>query len=255
MAVYWLLFPLPALALLSPYRLSAGGQKLVWFLYALVFAVFIGFRHEIGADWFNYEDHFHYIEQLSFVEALEYGDPGYYGLSWLVSHWGGSLYLLNAICAVMVMAGVVVFARTQPLPWLAFVAAVPYLIVVVAMGYTRQSAALGLAMIGLAALGQQRVVKFVVWVLLGALFHKSAVLLLPIAALAASQRRLWTWTWVAVTTTAGATLLLLDDSETLWKNYVEADYESQGGLIRVLMNAVPALLFLMFRRRLRVRED
>jgi len=50
-------------------------------------------------------------------------------------------------------------------------------------------------------------------------------------------------------------LLLLDDSETLWKNYVEADYESQGGLIRVLMNAVPALLFLMFRRRLRVRED
>ncbi len=62
----------------------------------------------------------------------------------------------------------------------------PYLINIVAMGYTRQSVALGFAMIGLAALGEQRVRRFVLWVLVGALFHKSAVLLLPIAALAAA---------------------------------------------------------------------
>jgi hypothetical protein len=250
MAVYWFLFTLPTLILFSPYRLSASVQKLAWSLVAIIFAATIGFRHEVGGDWFAYEAQFDFVARLDFVNALEFSDPGYYGLGWLVSQWGGNIYLLNAICAVIVMSGVVVFARAQPKPWLAVLVAVPYLIIVVAMGYTRQSAALGLAMIGLAALGQQQVLKFVIWVLLGAVFHKSAMLLLPFAALAASQRRLWTWTWVAITTTAGVYLLLAEQSNVLWQNYVVAEYESQGGLIRVLMNAIPAVLFLLFRRRL-----
>jgi hypothetical protein len=254
MAVYWLLFLLPAVALFLPQRLTAGGNKLAWAMYALVFVLFIGFRHEVGGDWAHYEGHFDRIARMDLLGALEFGDPGYYGISWLVSHLGGDIHVLNAICAAAVMAGVIVFARAQPLPWLAFVVAVPYLIIVVAMGYTRQSAALGLAMIGLTALGRQHVRQFVVWVLIAALFHKSAVLLLPIAALATSRRRLWTWIWVGITTAVGATLLLLDDSDTLWQNYVEADYQSQGGFIRILMNAVPAILFLLFRRRLQVRE-
>ena len=255
MAVYWLLFLFPALALLSPYRLTAGGQRIVWLLCASVFVLFIGFRHEVGGDWFAYEDHFRHIARLTFVDALQFGDPGYYGLSWLVSEWGGNIYVLNAVCAAVVVAGVAVFARDLPQPWLAFLVAVPYLIVVVAMGYTRQSVALGLAMIGLAALRRERVAKFVLWVLVAALFHKTAVLLLPIAALAATRRRVWTWTWVAITTAAGAALLLFDDSDTLWRNYVEADYESQGGLIRVVMNAFPAILYLSFRKRLLVGEQ
>jgi len=45
-------------------------------------------------------------------------------------------------------------------------------------------------------------------------------------------------------------LLLADASERLWENYVEAEYQSQGGLIRVLMNAVPAVLLVLFRKHL-----
>jgi len=93
------------------------------------------------------------------------------------------------------------------------------------MGYTRQAVALGFALLGLAALGEGRTRAFILWIAIGATFHKSAVLLLYY-------------------------LLLADASEALWQNYVEAQYESQGGLIRVLMNVVPALLLIAFRRRL-----
>ncbi len=41
------------------------------------------------------------------------------------------------------MSGLVQFCRKQPLPWLALAVAAPFIIIVVGMGYTRQSVALG----------------------------------------------------------------------------------------------------------------
>lgn len=247
---YWLLFAWALFGMMSGSRRTGPEQLLLWWFTAAFFTVMIGLRFEVGGDWYTYADHMRALASGDLSNALKYGDPGYYGMSWLVAQLGGGIYAVNLLCGAMVMAGVVTFARAQPRPWLALLVAVPYLIIVVAMGYTRQSAALGFALIGLVALGRQRVKTFVAWVLIGALFHRSAVLLLPIAALASSRNRVWNMFWVAVVAATGAALLVGKDSETLWTNYVVADYQSQGGLIRVMMNAVPALLILMFRRRL-----
>ena len=53
----------------------------------------------------------------------------------------------------------------------------------------------------------------------------------------------------------GFVFLVADQSETLWQNYVEADYQSQGGLIRVLMNAIPAAVFLVLHRRFNIPKQ
>jgi len=124
------------------------------------------------------------------------------------------------------------------------------MLVVVGMGYTRQAVALGFALLGLAALGHKRMRPFVIWIAIGATFHKSAVLLLPIAALAASRNRLLNVAIVGTTTLLLYYLLLADASEALWQNYVQAEYQSQGGMIRVLMNVIPAALLVLFRKRL-----
>src|SRR5690554_876244 len=135
--------------------------------------------------------------------------------------------------------------------------AVPYLIIVVGMGYTRQSAALGFLLIGLVSLANAKMRWFVFWVMIGATFHKSAVLMLPVAALASTSNRFWSLLWVGIISLVGGYLFVFDSADALWANYVEADYQSQGGLIRVLMNSVPAVLFLLFHRHLRltVAED
>lgn len=44
------------------------------------------------------------------------------------------------------------FARSQPDPWLAVLVAVPYLVIVVAMGYSRQAVAIGILLAGLGRL-------------------------------------------------------------------------------------------------------
>lgn len=250
MGPFWLLFLVPALAVLMPGRLPARQARWVWLVVGALFAVLIGFRHEVGGDWNPYLRHFEYSASLSFSESAAMGDPGHYIANRLVALQGGDIYTINFIYALVLMIGTAVFCRRQPNSWLALLAAVPYLLIVVGMGYTRQSAALGFALLGLVALGDGRVRSFVIWVAIGALFHKSAVLLLPIAALASSRNRFLTGFLVLVASGLMYYLLLEDSAETIWKNYVEADMQSEGGAIRVAMNAVPAVLLVIFRRAL-----
>ncbi len=250
MLPYWIFFLIPAAGVLSQRRMAPGSRTAMWWLIGAVFALAIGLRHQVGGDWGSYLRYLERGHALSFAEVLTSGDPGYILINWLVAQFGGSIYWVNLICGVILMAGVVTFARRQPLPWLALLVAVPYLIIVVGMGYSRQAVALGFILLGLVALGDGQVRRFVLLVLIGAAFHKSAVLMLPVAGLAASQSRLVSLAWAASATLVGGYIFLFDSVDALWTNYVEADYQSQGGLIRVLMNAVPAAVFMAFQRRL-----
>lgn len=250
MLIFWLMFFVPAWAVLHPRRLKASQAQIIWIIVGIVFAALVGFRHEVGGDWFNYLPMFFDAGSKDFAAAISHGDPGYSALNWVVYRIGGSVYWVNLICATVLMSGTVVFCRRQPNPWLALLAAVPYMLIVVGMGYTRQGVALGFALLGLAALENGRVRAFVIWVAIGALFHKSAILLMPIAALAASNNRILTTALVVLTTVMAYFLLLRDSAENLWASYVTAEMQSQGGAIRVAMNALPAAIVLIFGRRL-----
>lgn len=233
-------------------RVDSGLQRVFWWLSLVLLTLVIGFRFEVGGDWGAYLIHFNNILHFSFSEVLTRGDPAYFMINWLVADAGWSIVWVNLVCALMVIIGVNAFCREQPLPWLALLVAMPYLIIVVSMGYSRQAAALGLVLVGLTALGKNQTGKFIFWVILGALFHKSAVILLPIAALAATQHRIWTFIWVAIVSIVGAYILVSQQVDDLWLNYVSDEYAfaSQGATIRVTMNAVPSVLLLLFRERI-----
>ncbi|MFT5258930.1 MAG: hypothetical protein ACI9J2_000883 [Saprospiraceae bacterium] len=244
------MFLVPVLGVRGQVR--TGYQGLVWMLCMLAFALLIGFRYEIGGDWGNYLRHFDNILYWSFSEVLQRGDPAYYAINWLVANAGWSVVWVNLVCAIFIVIGLNSFCRNQPLPWLALLVAVPYLIIVVSMGYSRQAAALGMVLVGLTALGRNQVIKFVFYIFLGALFHKSAVILLPIAALAATRNRIWTFVWIMVVSIVGAYMLVSEEIDVWWVNYVIDEYAfaSQGATVRVLMNAVPSVLLFVFRKQI-----
>jgi hypothetical protein len=208
----------------------------------------IGLRHEVGGDWLQYVDHVDAVRGIPLSDALAKGDPAYSLLNWLGGIWG-RWYLVNAVCASIFTWGLVVFCRAQPLPWLAMVVAIPYLVMVVAMGYTRQGVAIGVAMLALVAIGKGQVVQFLIWIALAALFHKSAVILVPLAVLASSKRKVWMLVWVALVTVLLFFLLLQESIESLQSGYLEAGYQSSGAAIRIAMNVAPSLVFLLFRRK------
>lgn len=257
MLTYWLLFFTPALvALVSGplMRVRADGTRSMriddtWMLIIVTLTVVIGFRYEVGGDWANYFRYLFGAESLNFSALVGLDDPGYWALNILSAKLGLGMTGVNTFGAFFFSIGLVMFCRSLPRPWLALACAMPYLVTVVAMGYTRQSIALGLVMIGFVVLGRQRFVFFALWVLAGALFHKSAVLLVPIAALVISKNRLLSLSLVAGASALGYLTLLAESAAHLVDTYVDENLESAGAFIRLAMNFVPAVLFLLYRKR------
>lgn len=228
---------------------TTAEWPLGWSLVGLSIALLVGWRHEVGGDWGNYVANLHAASNQIHDFDWWKGDPGYRFLEWLAiqNDWG--IYGVNLIGGALFTFGLLHFCRELPRPWLALTVSVPYLVIILGMGYSRQGVALGCLMAGLVGLGRGQLVTFLVWTVLGATFHKSAVLLLPMAALASTQNRIWASIWVGLVVAMAYTLLLEDSVDALRINYIEAEYQSEGALVRLLMNALPAAVLLVLYRR------
>jgi hypothetical protein len=252
MFVYWLMFLLPAFASFFKVRSKRAAVLFGWAAAWLTLTLLIGFRYQVGGDWGAYLGHYEANYYMGFWEAVQRYDPAHGAMNWLAYKMDWGVYGTNLAYGAIFSLGLIAFCRAQPRPLLALAVAVPYLVVVVGMGYSRQGVAIGLAFFALLALAERNTVKFVVFIAIAALFHKSAVVLIPIAALASTKNRLWTAAWVGATGVLFYFLYLQEAADSLVSGYIEAKYSSEGGAIRVAMNAVPALLFLLNRKRFRL---
>lgn len=256
MLPYWLLFSVTALVALAAangrFRAGRVDFPVFWGFTYLVLVGMVGFRYRVGGDWHSYLHNLDLLRGATLLESLSYGDPAYQAVSWLFADFEAGIYLVNAACAAIFCYGLMKFCQALPRPWLALAAAVPYMIIVVAMGYTRQSVALGCWMVGLVALQRGSWIRFLGWVLLGAMFHKSAVILLPLPIILARHHRLLSTAGVLAAVALGYFSLLQDSIDELYAGYVEAAYQSEGALVRLLMSVVPAVILLLVRKRLRL---
>jgi hypothetical protein len=257
---YWLMFIIFAL-------LAVGGKEhrsnqktglrtarftpravFIW----LLLVIMIGLRFDVGGDWGNYLQSFSLMRGWPLETVLERSrfEPGYALVSYLSDLAGAGIYGVNLFCAVIFTTGLVIFCRTLPYPELAIAAATPYVIIVVAMGYTRQSVALGFEMLGLVALARRSFVWFIIWIALGVTFHKTAAVLIPLVGLMNARNRIWVVFWGVAFSVAGYFVLMgQGEADFFIRNYVASQMSSSGAWIRVLMNVVPALLLLVWRRR------
>lgn len=260
---YWLMFLLPAWVAYGgrdrTSYLSSGQPRLglpePWLVLLFILTILVGFRFQVGGDWHNYARIFDSLQGKSFDEVIKLGDPGYQLLNWWAQQAGWDIVGVNLIAGAIFSIGLLVFCRSLPRPWLALAVAVPYLVIVVAMGYTRQGVAVGLGMLGLVALERRAITWFAVWVILAVTFHKSAILLLPIATLSATRNRKWAFVWIGLIAGTTFKLLVEEDVDALYTNYVEAQYQSEGALIRLTMNAVPAAILLIWRKRFNLTQE
>jgi hypothetical protein len=260
---YWLMFFLPAwVALLvrepkvnTTKVLQPRKQQVAWISIGVLMTLLIGYRFEVGGDWGNYLRRLDSIRGLNWMDALKEGDPGYQLISWISLEFDWDIYGVNLIGGGIFSIGLVALCRRMPRPWLALAVSIPYLVVVVAMGYTRQAIALGFEMLGLVALGRKSILWFVIWIVLGATFHKTAILMLSIVPLAATRNRYWTLAWVGITAIGAYQVLLEKETENLYSSYVDAQMQSEGATIRLLMNALPATILLIWRRRFRFASE
>jgi hypothetical protein len=221
---------------------------------AVLLILAIGFRREVGSDWGNYLYIFNYIKATDLSFALQRTEPAYAVLNWIAAEAGWGIWFPNLVCAAIFTWGLLALCRLQPNPWLALVVALPYFIIGVGMGYTRQSAALGFLMLAIAQLIRGKTPSMLVSLALAPLFHTSAIVALPLIGLALFRRGIGAAAMVAV---LGGFLLFAFGGYITGRleAYTEGEYigggafTAGGAVPRIMMNVLPALIFLSFRNR------
>jgi hypothetical protein len=257
MIPYWALFGLFAFAaLVGGARLRLADRaavvdgrgephSLLLIIGAAIVALMIGFRYRVGGDWGAYD----FMYKLAFYHS--FGEL----LTWVSQQMDGGLLFIDIVCGVIFSWGLYRLVRIQPEPWLAMLVAVPYMIIVVAMGYSRQGVALGILMAGLAKLMRGgSALSFVPYVAAAALFHKTAIVVLPLGIIGVYSQRVIPILFAVGFGYLIYSFLLQGSLGELIQSYVGARYSSQGAITRVLMTTSAAALFYIFRTRLNFNQ-
>ena len=258
MLPYWLLLGVFALgALISQPDLRRKKPIGATILAALVLIVMIGLREEIGVDWGNYLRAWKAAPAMSLERFLAFrpGDPVFHSMMWSMSNFGWPYWSLNLVCATVFTWGLVRFSRQQPNAWLAIAVAIPYLVIVIAMSGVRQATAIGFVFLALASFRSGSTKGFLLWTLIAALFHASAIVVLPFAGLSLARNRFQSLVLVLATLLLGY-FVVGSTFDEYSRNYLgRYAVRSSGTVFRIWMSVLPALIYLMLNKRLPLTEQ
>ena len=251
MIFYWVLFSIPGVFFLIGPHVNVSTNRITWFATALTFIFFVGFRHEVGCDWFSYLTTYEQLGSLTFSEI--YGSeffkrgPAYYFFGALIGRTSLGVYGFNLLCAIFFCWGLFSFCRAQPFPWLACLIAVPYLIIVVSMGYLRQSLAIGFLFFALKQMENGRPWRYGALIFLGSLFHISLVIMFPLILVSFYRKNKKLFSFILVFIVI-ISFYMFFNFEGFWNTYFNMEnskWLSRGAIPRALMNGIPAAILLL----------
>ncbi len=235
-----------AAAVLMPQR---RPHPVAWAFAYIVLVLFVGLRHKVGMDWNNYLYMIQYAGTGTLGEAMQYAEPAYAFLLWASGHLGVGMYGVNLVAAAITLYGVFRFARSTAQPWLALVAAMPVLIVVVSMSANRQAVAIGILLWLASSWDAFSLRRRIVFVLAAAMFHFSAIFFLMFVALGLRIRGEYKIVLGVVMVAATIAFLQLSGSAEYYDQaYVSGQSDitySTGATQHVLLNGIPALLLFL----------
>lgn len=260
MLIYWLLLALPALAAFMFTR-EVGDKELPTSKVFLIFFVCFysavaGARYFTGGDYVTYFLMTEYIRGAPLSYALAFGDPGFEFVSYIMLKIGWDLYGINLFCALALVIGCARLAWRTPAPWIGMMAAVPYILIVIGMGYIRQAAAMGFIMLSLVNFIERGWARGIIYFLFAITLHISSLVVVPIVAAVAARRQPLLLVPVAAIGLIAFFFILsgarMDQFEA---GYIDTGYASKGAFIRLLMNFVPAVFFLIYQSKINAPKD
>lgn len=256
MSAYWVIFFLPMLVPVLNFFSSSKSQlskKIFWNLIILIFILFIGLRRATNNDWFFSKEIFDVINtySISDIGIIPFGsfmrEPVYEFFSWLVGKLGLGYYGLNTIFAIIFMTALSKFALRQPKPWIVLVISVPYMILVLAMGFTRQATAFSFILLAIMSLSDQKKISFLFWIFCATLFHNSSIIMSLLIFLTDPKLKIKNLVWPLLFFLT-LTYFFYSNIKDLFHVYLGAGQYmfSKGAWIRLAMSLIPVLIFFKY---------
>ena len=151
---------------------------IILFCYLLIL---IGLRFEIGGDWINYLQNFKAINNSIF----NYDTKNDFGILFktepvllILNLITPNIYIFNLACALIFLLGLFILISDCDDKYLSLVVAIPFLILLVAFGYQKQSVTLGFIMLSYIFYIRNYYFYFVIFALLACFSHYSASFIL-----------------------------------------------------------------------------
>ncbi len=228
------------------------------FFLILIFSIIVGFRFEVGKDWTAYIYNFEKINNLNNIflnrEFL------FSGLNVISKKLNFGIYGVNVICGLIFSIGLIVFCRSLKRPWLGLTLSVPYIVVVIGMGYTRQSVALGSLLIGYVILTKGKKLKFFLLNIFASLFHLSSIIgfFLLVPYYISSPKYVNKISKIIISFLFGVVLYFVFIDKYIASYifiYIESQMSSSGVFIRLFMVVFPSILFLLLGKNLQINKN
>lgn len=244
--------PVAVMAIVSPRH---RRYPLIWGSVFFILLVFIGLRHNVGMDWNNYLRMIEKANGVDFLYALSIAEPGYALILWISGQAGWGVYSANLAAAAIMLYGLFRYAKQTPSPWIALLAALPFLVIVTGMSAARQAMAIGVLLWLVATWSNSSTFKRTIMIFLAASFHMSAIIFLIFVAFNANIRPSLKASF-GIFMSAVAIYILQSSGQA---DYYDSLYgsgqtevtQSSGALFHVLFNAGPALICFLLGRRAR----
>lgn len=255
MAPYLMMLSIPAVFAMLFRRRS---NLLLYLLVLAIFVLFMGLRIEVGPDWGSYLLTHWIIVRLPLQDVVARAEPLSKVLFWFSQSSGYEMLLTNMVAALLLMTGVLAFSARTMSPWIAVVAATPYLILVFGMSGVQQAIAVGIFLFILSAWQRLGLTGKIIGVLVAALFHTSALITGIYIILLLNIRFFKKVIVGSVLFVAGVYVInevgfFADHIADYRSTYIDGPENifSAGSLFHIGVILIPSVLALVFRNRIR----
>lgn len=259
MTPYFVLFVLALCTVYISLDGSTAVQKWSINLFFVITFLMVGLRSGVGGDWDAYSEYLRIANTMSFLENLSASEPGFMLVNWAAGSIGFGVTSVNVVAGGLFTFGLYAFCKQQPSPALALLVTTPYLIIIVAMGYTRQSMALGFFLYALAIWSPKNLFRCSFILLLSIQFHKSSIILLFFLLFLVVKRDRAALYFILLSILFLVAILTVLDSPNLTTQVnayvVNPSYESAGATVRLLLSVIPSILLLIFRKQFLIFDD
>lgn len=231
--------------LLAAYLGRSGTQQRLALYFTILIGLFLfsGFRFEVGCDWSGYLNNW-LVYFDSYREAWSRPDPAHWALIHFLHQTGLPYQYLNVFTSAIFFIGLHVLARRQPNPLTFLVLAFPILIINMPMSGIRQGVAIGLMCFAFNAFRDRRLILYVIWVLVGSLFHSSALLFLTLAPLVWGRPTKKNVVLACLLAAPGAFALAHTESAVVASSrYIDTGVDAAGAVFRLGLLSLSGLLF------------
>lgn len=209
----------------------------------------VGLRFKVGGDWESYAFMYDIISKNNINFSLTFTDPAYGIINYLSNMLNKDVWLVNLICATIFFIGIDYFSKFTPHYWISLLTSLPYIIITVSMGYTRQSAAIGLVLIAFVNLMKNNKFNFLFWILLALTFHKSSILLLIFTPYAFNYKFTRIKNIIYMSLFIVTLFIIMNSSITQDSLYFTDEFSSSGAISRMIVHIPAIILYLVYRKK------